>query len=120
MSGFYADDIDGAYEDIADAGAMSKLIEPGAKTGPENDPSYGDPTPHDCPAVQSDWSEKERQNAAINVTDTKYIIPAKGLSIRPEAGFQFAFAGRPPARIEGVRTVEPNGTPIVHILQVRS
>jgi len=116
---FFADDIDGAYEDILEAGALGQIIVAGPDTGPENDPTPGQPVPYDTPALLSNWNRMERENAAILTTDRKFLIPAKGLAITPEPGNKFSFMGGAEARIEDVRTVQPNGIPIIHILQVR-
>lgn len=115
----YADDIEGAQEDIKEAGALSWLVEPGAETGPENDPTPGAPVPHDCWAVQDEWTLRERGNTQIKATDKKFLLSTEGLSVTPNPSHKFAFAQGAELEIVDVTTIAPDGTPIIYILQAR-
>lgn len=103
---------------IIEAGTTGTLLEPGTLTGPENNPTQGDPVPHSVFIVYDEWNGQEIDGSLILATDQKILVAATG--VEPQVNWQFQGAdGKTLEVVPPLNIVKPGGVPVLYELNLR-
>lgn len=116
----YQQDVDGAYEDIADAGADGQILRPAVR-GPYDVDGEGTPQPP-LPAkmVRVEYTMGERENSLIGNRDCKILVAARGLAHQPSEADSIAFGGETYSVVRCMPLAPDGVTAILFEIQARS
>lgn len=104
---------------IARYGAEARLLEPSAPSGPSYDPTPSTPTPHDCMAVEAEYSARDIDGTRVLATDKRFFVGTKALpgDIKPDWLLE---SGDVEYRIVRASRIKPGATTLLWDLQCRT
>ncbi|MBH3440535.1 hypothetical protein [Pseudomonas luteola] len=117
MSEFYQEMAGMAKELLREFGRSMTLRKPGEASGPDWDPTPGEPIDMPFIGVQSKYNAMEIDGQLIQQQDRKVFVEA--LDEPPTQDMTLIDRGRE-LQIVSVQTVEPGDGPVLYILQVRA
>ncbi len=103
---------------LSEVGTPATLIQPGASTGPEYDPTPGTPVETTGTAVISKFRRSEIDGTLIQTGDLKILLTAQGMP-KPSTVDRLRIDGVEYA-IVNVESVQPGAVPVLYTLQVRT
>lgn len=104
---------------LAKFGQSAILHRPGAKTGPEYDPTIGPPIEVPCTVAILDYSIRERDGTLIKATDKKAYISTEGLTEPVSVEDTLSIAGIDHTIVR-VDPLTPAGQTVMFTAQVRT
>ena len=99
---------------LGEVGFIVTLIEPGAETGPDYDPTFGTPVEHEVMGL-SDTIRRRDGNGTV--TQTVHVITVEAHGIIPQKGWTVNVSGKV-HRIEQVLPLSPGGIDLLYDLEV--
>ena len=102
---------------LAEVGVSTTLRRKGAKSGPDNDPTYGSPTDYTVTVVNTKKRYKDENGTLTGVTMTTLLVAATG--VVPEKSDTIFVSGVEQG-IEDVIAIEPAGTAVLYKVELES
>lgn len=99
---------------LGEVGYTVTLIEPGAETGPEYDPTFGPAVEHDVLAL-SDTIQRRDGNGTV--TQTVHVLTVEAHGVVPQKGWTVRVGGKV-HRIEQVLPLSPGGIDLLFDLEL--
>lgn len=88
-------------------------------TGPEYDPTEGDPVDHACRFVVSDYSAMEIDGTRVLATDKKVMLAKGSLTVEPMLSDLLDDGVTPVYKLVAIKPLQPGATVVMWELQVR-
>ena len=88
-------------------------------TGPEYDPTEGDPDDHACRFVVADYEASEIDGTRVLATDKKALLAKGSLTIEPSLSDLLVESDASVYKIVGIKPLKPGSSVVMYELQVR-
>lgn len=88
-------------------------------TGPDYDPTEGDPVDHACRFVVSDYSAMEIDGTRVLATDKKLMLAKGALTVEPMLSDLLVDGVSSSYKVVAIKPLQPGATVVMWELQVR-
>lgn len=102
---------------LAETGMAATILEQGAKTGPDYNPTVGPDVPHACTLMQTGLSELIKGGTLVEGVQAAFMLASDGLTVTPSTAHCLDVGGVE-YRILKVDPFAPAGVAVYYTLQV--
>ncbi len=102
---------------LAETGMSATILEQGAKTGPDHNPTIGDDVPHACTVMQTGFTKLIKSGTLVEGAEAAFMLSADGLGVTPSTAHGLDVGGVV-YRILKVDPLAPAGVVVYYTLQV--
>lgn len=100
---------------LAEVGMQAAIVQPGAKSGPESNPTFGAPNEVTCSAMQESLSKLKAKGTLVEHTEAAYVVSSK---VAPTTADKLRVGGAS-RKILRVDVDAPGGVDLMYTVQVK-